>query len=107
MPLQANLDRVIADPDLEGLHGFSRRQAEGTPGRQVELRAVQVALDHAVPDLTLRQKDLTVAALIDHCVEATPAIDETDLSIVDEHLQGAVQRHLACAARCQPPGRST
>src|SRR4051794_5232597 len=70
--LHGDIDVVAVDLHRVDRDGAGRRQPGRAAAAQVEPRPVQPALDRAVADVTLRQRDLGVRALV---------VDREDLAL--------------------------
>ena len=83
-------------------HRLCRRQADRLAGAQIEARPVKVALDLAIANVSLRQRDLGVRALVVDRVEVPIAVHDGQLdpAAVLRHLDrnGRLRRHVVDGA---------
>ena len=73
---------VAVDDASVDRNGFGRRKADRLPGAEIEARPVKVALDLAVANISLRQRDLGVRAFVGDGVEAPVAMHDGQLETI-------------------------
>src|SRR5918912_2283608 len=88
-------DDAVRDRHREGVDGNVRRQVQGTPGTQVESRAVPRALDRArgVVELALEQDAVVVRAAVLDGEDLAAAVEDADLEVLplDEAMLAGTQ----------------
>src|SRR6478752_10441103 len=93
--------------DLHGVHGdrLGRGKAERLAGLQLELRAVQPAVDDAVEDVALGERDLGVRAHVVDREDLVVAPDDRDRDVADADRQGVGVRDVGQGAGAHVAGQ--